>query len=337
MKEKDRKEAVRASLFGSLRKVMSGLISGYLDDVETNSSIEPKVLANKFEDYKKQIIELQNKKKEELRLTKDEIIDTLKEAKKSVKELLSGKAATMDDLLGEFEFDDEDFKEFDEPGTESNEILLPEPEEKLNRFAMMMLFQIGSVEKEFCDYLTSNQEGVLDLVSRSKLVKTEPTPEPTPILTGVQYQDLAQEALDYVQPLMGEPPARDRKPLSEAVLNALTELDDVFNNDRIATTAVYAILYKVQMVYYDYVQRKNSNPEEISMVARMYDFVSNRVIPSSIHYKKFAEITKTILPSELDSLYLAMAWSFGLLNLNDRHPDLQGKLMAVVTQNYKED
>lgn len=329
MKQIKAKEMQKASVSAALRKVMSGLVKGYIDDVKTNSSVDVSVIGMKFDDFKKQLIERQNKNREELKLTRDELKETFREAKQSVKELLKGEVATMDNLFGEFEFDDTDFTDYEDPGLESEEVktYIPEPEEKLNRFALMILFHIGGINKEFNQYLVNNQASVIDLIARVRLTKTDPVNLDT--IIGTEYRSIAMESEEYVKQDLPEPKPVDRSTERDHAISIIKDLDKVFNEDRIATTAVYAILYKAQFVYNDYIQRQNPSPALSSEAARIGEF-ANIVINSYVYYEMFVELSKGVLPSDLDALYVAMAWEFGLLYLTEKHPDLHSRICGVL-------
>lgn len=208
----DKKTNNKVGVFGKLKKVLNSIVKSYISEVETNSSVEVSVFEKKFDGVKKTILEDQAKLKEEIRLTKSELKEVMAAAKKSVIDLYNGKVSFEDDFMeefGDFDFDDEDFEEFDESAFESEvtsdtvPIQSHIPEERLNQIALSLLFNLAKADSLFAKFMQENENLVLDIVSRVKVLNINP--DNTPYISHKAYVDLSCEALELASSFQREP------------------------------------------------------------------------------------------------------------------------------------
>ena len=358
----DKKTSNKVSVFDKLKKVLNSIVKAYISEVETNSSVEVGVFEKKFDGVKKTILESQSKLKEEIRLTKSELKEVMAAAKKSVIDLYEGKVSFEDDFLeefGDFDFDDEDFADFDESAFESEvtsdtvPIQSHIPEEELNQIALSLLFGIAKSNSLFAKYMNESEAVVIDIINRVKVLNINP--DNTPYISHKAYVDLSCEALELASSFEKEPisdnytPKKEvtkyndkRQELLDEIKILVESLIDVYYNDDMLTLAVHGILNKVYAVYLEYhfyhkdgTVVDNVNREE-NKIGVIHWFIVNILVAKLRIFDKFGYVCAIIENNKYlsftDFFGLAIAFSFGLLNLSEKHVELHQRLMQFVVK-----
>ena len=358
----DKKTSNKVGVFDKLKKVLNSIVKAYISEVETNSSVEVTVFEKKFDGVKKIILENQAKLKEEIRLTKSELKEVMAAAKKSVIDLYEGKVSFEDDFLeefGDFDFDDEDFEDFDESAFESEvtsdtvPIQSHIPEERLNQIALSLLFGIAKSDSLFAKYMNENEAVVINIINRVKVLNINP--DNTEYISHKAYVDLSCEAMELASSFEKEPITNDytsqkevtkhndkRQELLDEIKMLLESLLDIYYNDDMITLAVYGILNKVYAVYLEYyfyhkdgTVADNVNREE-NKIGVIHWFIVNVFVEKVRIFDKFGYVCAIIENNKylsfIDFIGLGIAFSFGLLNLSEKHVELHQRLMQFVVK-----
>ncbi len=327
------KEAKKLSLFAGIKKGLSGLIKVYLDDVKSNSNTEPKVLDMKFEDFKKQTLELAAKKKDELKLTKDEIKESFNDAVKSVKEIFKGEFSTSEDFFKDFMLDDDDLDDFDFEEAEEDvdvPVMVHESEDTINRAALTLLFEIAASNKEFGEYLANNEIAVRDMLNRVKIASVDPSNyvEP-PILDSFTYREVATESLEAGE--YKEEEIESKSCNLTDLYDCLRKLKEVYQKENTALLAAHSVIHKAEYVFFAYFLPKNTDIMEEARLSVLERFVKEKVVTANPHYGRFVHICKDVFESEVDSVCLAIALRHGFLDLRNKYPEVYGCMSAIIT------
>lgn len=361
----DKKTNNKVGVFGKLKKVLNSIVKSYISEVETNSSVEVGVFEKKFDGVKKTILEDQAKLKEEIRLTKSELKEVMAAAKKSVIDLYNGKVSFEDDFMeefGDFDFDDEDFEEFDESAFESEvtsdtvPIQSHIPEERLNQIALSLLFNLAKADSLFAKFMQENENLVLDIISRVKVLNINP--DNTPYISHKAYVDLSCEALELASSFQREPIDPDHKEndnpearaihnekrdeLLDDIIEIVEALMDVYMKDDMITLAVHGILNKVYAVYLEYhfyhkdgTVADTVNKEE-TKIGVIHWFLSDVFVNKVRIFDKFGYVCVIARNLEhisfTDFIALGIAFSFGLLNLSEKHVELHERLVQFIVK-----
>lgn len=361
----DKKTNNKVGVFGKLKKVLNSIVKSYISEVETNSSVEVGVFEKKFDGVKKTILEDQAKLKEEIRLTKSELKEVMAAAKKSVIDLYNGKVSFEDDFMeefGDFDFDDEDFEEFDESAFESEvtsdtvPIQSHIPEERLNQIALSLLFNLAKADSLFAKFMQENENLILDIISRVKVLNINP--DNTPYISHKAYVDLSCEALELASSFQREPIDPDHRaednPKARAIHNEkrnellddireiIEELMDIYMKDDMVTLATHGILNKVYAVYLEYhfyhkdgTVADTVNKEE-TKIGVIHWFLSDVFVNKVRIFDKFGYVSVIARNLEYmtftDFIALGIAFSFGLLNLSEKHVELHERLVQFIVK-----
>ena len=344
----DIKKSNKVSVYGKLKKAFSSLFKAYADSVQSNSKVKFQPMKKEFGSLKEEILKQQKKLKENIRLTKEELKELVGIAKKAVKDAYEGKVSIEDDLEEEFkdmDFEDEDFED---AGFESldDPVIVHLPEAKLNMIAMSILFEIARKDVDFANYLKDNEVKITDLISRLKVVKEDPRGEN--FINHNTYVNLCCEAIEFaasysVMPITDNKVAMDkerRNDLIEEINYIIKELHRVFTEDTVVTLAVHSILNKVYGIYLDYYTYNNDRSSETKdekFIGAIDYFVGRKLCKDVDFISKFDIIAFSAAEynfgmSEVDITAIAIAFRYGLLNLADKHPELQSRLMSFVVR-----
>lgn len=344
----DIKKSNKISVLGKLKKLFGSVVKAYASSVQSNSKLKFQPIEKEFGSLKEEIIKQQNKLKENVRLTKAELKELVGIAKKAVIDAYNGKVSIEDDL--EEEFKDMDFEDddFGDEGFESLEdpVIIHLPEIKLNMIAMSILFELARKNVDFANYLKENETKVTDLISRIKVVKEDPRGEN--FISHNSYVNLCCEAIEFGAsysniPLTDNKVMMDKEHRDELIQEinyVVKELYKVFLEDNVATLAVHSILNKVYGIYLDYYTYSNdtvSKAKDETLVGTIDYFVDRRLCKDIDFIAKFNMIAFSAIEydygiSEVDTTAVAIAFRYGLLNLADKHPELQSRLMSFVVR-----